>query len=198
VLNQAGFVGGGQFGYNYQFAPSMVAGFEADLSGASLRKTAAVAGTVSLPSRVMTATANTDLFGTVRARLGFTPTERLLTYVTGGLAYGNSSLSTGLSRPGSGGPTGCEGGANNCEKGSVSAFNVGWTLGAGAEWAFSNAWSVKAEYLYYDLGSISHLMADPNYVGTVFNASEPLRGNLVRVGLNYRFGAPDAPVVAKY
>jgi hypothetical protein len=28
-----GFIGGGQFGYNYQFSPAFVAGFEADIQG---------------------------------------------------------------------------------------------------------------------------------------------------------------------
>ncbi|WP_423754295.1 outer membrane protein, partial [Brucella melitensis] len=32
-------------------------------------------------------------FGTVRARLGFTPTERLMVYGTGGLAYGKVKTS---------------------------------------------------------------------------------------------------------
>lgn len=87
----------------------------------------------------------------MRARLGYAPTDRLLAYATGGLAYGNSSLSTGLSRP-SPGLTGRENGANNCERGSAAATKVGWTVGAGLEWALTGAWSVDAEYLYYDLG----------------------------------------------
>lgn len=187
-LSQNGFIGGGQIGYDDEFAPSMVAGLAADLSGASLRGTASAAGTVD-SSRVMTGAADMNLFGTVRARLGYAPTDRLLAYATGGLAYGNSRLSTALNRP-SPGLTGCENGANNCERGSASATKVGWTVGAGLEWALTGAWSVDAEYLYYDLGKISHLMADTHYPGTVFDATEPLRGDIVRIGLNYKFGGP--------
>jgi len=187
-LSQSGFIGGGQIGYDYAFTPSMVAGLAADLSGANLRGTAFAAGTYD-SSRVITGTADMKLFGTARARLGYAPTGRLLAYATGGLAYGDVSLSTGLSRP-SPGLTGCENGANNCERGSASATKFGWTVGAGLGWALTNAWSVNAEYLYYDLGKISHSMADPYYPGTVFDATEPLRGDIVRVELNYKFGGP--------
>jgi outer membrane immunogenic protein len=187
-LSQNGFIGGSQIGYDYEFAPSMVAGLAADLSGASLSGKGAAAGTYD-SSRVMTGKSETNLFGTVRTRLGYAPTDRILAYATGGMAYGNVRLSTGLSRP-SPGFTGCENGANNCERGSTSALKVGWTIGAGLEWALADAWSVNAEYLYYDLGKISHSMADSHWPGVVFEATEPLRGDIVRIGLNYRFGSP--------
>ena len=55
------------------------------------------------------------------------------------------------------------------------------------EWAFASNWSMKAEYLYVDLGGLSHNMIDPNFAGELFHASVPLRENIVRAGLNYRF-----------
>ncbi|MGB8629853.1 MAG: outer membrane beta-barrel protein, partial [Xanthobacteraceae bacterium] len=33
-----------------------------------------------------------------------------------------------------------------------SGTRLGWTAGAGLEWAFSSDWSVKLEYDYYGLG----------------------------------------------
>jgi outer membrane immunogenic protein len=33
-----------------------------------------------------------------------------------------------------------------------SETRLGWTAGAGVEWAFSNDWSVKLEYDYYGFG----------------------------------------------
>ncbi|MEH2551733.1 hypothetical protein V1283_008378 [Bradyrhizobium sp. AZCC 2262] len=60
-----------------------------------------------------------------------------------------------------------------------------WTVG-GAEWAFAANWSAKAEYLYYDLGSLSHLMTDPNFP-SIFNAKADFTGHIARLGVNYRF-----------
>lgn len=181
VLDASGFIGGAQIGYNFQLAPAWVVGLEADISATTLDKSASVAGIVD-PSRVITGTEKMDWLGTVRGRLGVTPADRVLFYVTGGLAYGHAELATALTRT-----TGC--GGNNCQQGSVSAINSGWTVGAGVEWAFANAWSAKLEYLHYDLGHVSHLMTDPSFPATVFNASLALNGDIVRAGVNYRFSA---------
>ena len=60
--------------------------------------------------------------------------------------------------------------------------------------------TVKAEYLRYELGSTAYTVAntsniDPGYTQRIRN-----NGNLVRVGLNYKFGLFGAPtpVVARY
>src|SRR5262249_48962130 len=81
--------------------------------------------------------------------------------------------------------------------GSFSTTKWGWTAGAGVEtmlpW-MSSRWSAKLEYLYVDLGTITNTLTIPlsgaltgtgayNYVSTIH-----VRDNLVRVGLNYRFG----------
>jgi outer membrane immunogenic protein len=183
-VNPKGFIGGGQAGYNWQINPTWVLGFETDFSGAN------VLGTLSLPgpadsSRIMTANEKLDWLGTVRARLGYTPWDRTLVYATGGFAYGHASLSTALTRPGVGSPTGC-GGLNNCQSGSISAINAGWTAGGGVEWVFAKNWSLKGEYLFYDLGSISHGMADP-FFPAAYNASAGVKGSIARAGLNYTF-----------
>ena len=196
-LNSTGFIGGGQLGYNWQFNPMWVAGLEADFSGTSLSHTVSLPGPGNA-TRIMTASDKLDWFGTVRGRIGVTPTDRALFYVTGGLAYGHVSLSTALTRPGfvpGGPPDGCAGN-NNCQSGSVSDTRIGWTIGGGLEWAFANNWSLKGEYLYYDLGTVSHLMTDPFFPAT-FNASADIRGSIARAGLNYKFGW-GGPVVAKY
>ncbi len=188
VLNPSGVIGGAQIGFNSQIAPSVVAGVEADLAASGLKSTVSIAGTLD-NSRLITGTEKMDVFGTLRGRIGYTPIPQLLAYLTGGLAFGHASLSTGLTRPGfsppPAPPNGC-GGANNCQSGSVSVTRLGWTLGAGAEWAITNSWSLKAEYLYYDLGSMSHLMTDLAFPATVFLARAPLRGNIVRVGVNLK------------
>jgi outer membrane immunogenic protein len=194
-LDPKGFIGGGQVGYNWQISPMWVVGLETDLSWSNVNQTSSLPGPGD-SSRIVTAYEKLDWFGTFRGRVGVTPVDRVLVYATGGLAYGHAGLSTALTRVAAGVNT-CVlpgGGGNNCQSGSQSETKVGWTAGGGIEWAFTGNWTLKGEYLYYDLGSISHTMIDVRFPA-IFNASAEVRGNIVRAGLNYRFGGP---VVAKY
>jgi hypothetical protein len=103
-------------------------------------------------------TTNNSL-GTVRGRLGYAG-GTWMPYVTGGLAFGNFQ-------------------AGNIF-GTSNTTNAGWTLGAGVEYAFAGNWTVKAEYLYVDLGNFncSTCIAGTNVSSTM---------NLVRGGVNFHF-----------
>ena len=182
-LNPNGGLGGGQLGYNFQ-SGQFIYGAEADLDYAAISGTA-FGMSPDGDNRTLTAKQRLDMFGTVRGRLGvsFGP---IMPYVTGGFAYGIGDLSTAIGRT-----NGCTG--NNCQRGSATAFLPGWTGGAGVEYAFAPHWSLKAEYLYYDLGSVSHLMTDPAFPAAVYSARAPYRGNIARLGLNWHFGAPPPP-----
>ena len=100
---------------------------------------------------------------TVRGRIGYS-FDRVMPYVTGGLAVGDIRAAT----PGFAGGT---------------STNAGWTLGAGLEVALPGNWTAKAEYLRVDLGSF-------NCTGC--SASPPdnvsLQENVFRAGVNYHFG----------
>jgi len=178
------FTVGGQAGYNYQVG-NFVYGLETDInydttddSSTGIAGTFTAGGPVGLPAGFgYTVNQQLDYFGTLRGRLGYTPADRLLLYVTGGLAYGYVSSSTNLhfydpSR----------------FSGSSSGMQVGWTVGVGGEYALANNWSVKLEYLYVDLGSMSY-----TYVGLPAGTSSTLTTtvntaqNVIRVGLNYKF-----------
>ena len=65
---------------------------------------------------------------------------------------------------------------------------AGWTIGGGWEYAFAPNWSAKIEYLYYDLGKISANLPGTFGPGTTFRESVDVKGNIVRVGWNYKFG----------
>ncbi len=144
-LSPQGWFGGGQVGFNYQFANNIVAGIETDFQGGDISDT--VGG---LSSKV-------DWFGTVRGRLGYA-FGRVLPYVTGGLAYGNNSIDNfGWSQ---------------------SKTNVGWTAGAGIEYALTDHWTAKTEYLYTDLGSSFYDNLGANAGATTQTA---------RIGVNYKF-----------
>src|SRR5690606_36119322 len=86
-----------------------------------------------------------DWFGTLRGRLGYTLTPSMLLYGTGGLAY--ARVSTDLIAMGNNWP-----GLKHGTPYETSETHVGWTIGAGAEYAFHRNWSVRAEYLYADFG----------------------------------------------
>ncbi len=204
-----GGVFGGQAGFNYQMSPSFVAGIETDIQGAWLRSNSQAAlipditggaafGSVAASQRV-------DWYGTLRGRLGFLVTPSWLLYATGGLAYGGvkSSLSY-FDINHQGHPGLLAGGITN-----FSQTRVGWTLGAGAEWAFTPNWSLKAEYGYVDLGrstinaaSAWNNLPAPGAAETVIMTASThtfrTSFHTLRAGVNYKFGWGAAPVVAKY
>lgn len=202
-----GFLGGVQAGYNYQFSPSFVAGVEADIQASTLRRDFSATGTAVSnfgPAWVTSTTVSNrlDYLGTVRGRVGVTPTPSLLLYSTGGLAYGKVRSSTQINFDNTGGAI------PGFTSGSFSGTRVGWTAGGGAEWMFAPNWTAKLEYLYYDLGSVSYATGgyavDVGPTGFPGFGTESLatrtttrfEGNIARVGLNYTFGG--GQVVAKY
>ncbi len=194
----AGFIGGSQIGYNLE-VNRFIAGIEADFQGttASGSSTLTLINPVDLGQHQDQVSSKIDYLGTVRGRLGFAVIDQLMLYGTGGLAYGGGSVSSTFSAPSLAAP-------NVLYPSSLSYFRAGWTLGAGGEYAFSPNWTVKLEGLYYDLGTVK--TAGTEVIGVANGYTEgktfDLTGVIVRVGVNYKFGAPPppppAPVVAKY
>jgi outer membrane immunogenic protein len=195
-----GFIGGGQIGYNWQLT-NWVLGFETDLQGASNNNDQdAITNKTKVPATSLTPagtatgiiTSSKDLrwLGTVRGRLGFLAAPSFLVYGTGGLAYGKVEATTTISEDISfGNPT----------NGSFSDTRTGWTVGGGVEWLFAPNWSVKAEYLYYDLGQVTWSLPDINQFGffgpiippallqTASQSTTRFNGNIVRAGINWHF-----------
>ena len=161
-----GFSIGGTLGYNYQIG-NVVLGLEGDLAYVELngRNNSAFGGGNGFGSNDM------NYLGTVRGRIGYA-IDRFLIYGTGGLAFADQKNNANFGGFG---------------RSSNDDVKFGYTLGAGVEYAFTNNWSVKAEYLYYDLGrsNNSTFIAGPG--GGFFTNSSDNRGNIVRAGLNYRF-----------
>lgn len=122
-----------------------------------------------------------DWFGTLRARAGLAVLDRSLIYVTGGLAYGRAKLVTSALQPAN-----CASIVNFCMTGSSEQWMAGWTIGGGWEYAFTSNWSAKAEYLYYSLGKITDVNPQINGTSVTFQGSTDVRGNIVRVGLDYK------------
>jgi outer membrane immunogenic protein len=193
-------IGGFEAGYNWQFAPTWVLGIEADISG--LANSGAKFGATQVaprpgfPADTYTSTLSVsqklDWLGTVRGRLGFLAAPTWLIYGTGGLAYGNATSSTAIS----GAETPNTGTTNISGAGSVSSVRFGWTAGVGAEYMFIPNWTVKAEWLHYDLGSASYsngpltgLLTGTNTVSftDASTSTAKFSGEIVRFGVNYKF-----------
>jgi outer membrane immunogenic protein len=167
-----GFLIGGTLGYNYQIG-NIVVGLEGDLSYIDIGKR------VSTSSGPLVTTLSQDMtyFGTVRGRLGYA-FDRVLIYATGGLAFADTESATTIT------------GLGAQWTGKKSDTKFGWTAGAGVEYAITNNWSAKLEYLYYDLGKTDYAspqIAGPVIAGVSGVTKAEYRGNLVRAGLNYRF-----------
>jgi outer membrane immunogenic protein len=204
--NARGAVLGGQAGFNYQI-DRIVAGVEADLDWTNMQASAGGLGqapVVGLPGNFITTTTTADqrlrYFGTLRARVGFTPVNLpyLLAYVTGGLAFGGLNSSTTLGQTPAAVCLGC---IVSPAVGSESAIRTGWTVGGGLEYLLGGNWTAKAEYLYFNLGSTSYSLSSVSTVVVPLPPGAPFlfsnvgvtsttgdfRGNLIRVGLNYKF-----------
>jgi outer membrane immunogenic protein len=177
-----GFIGGAQIGFNYQFG-ALVAGIEADLQYVDGGKQATFIGAPVLGTQLATsAESELDYLGTVRARLGVA-FDRVLVYATGGLAYGDVSLKASVN--------GVQAPALSWN-GSTSDVQVGYALGGGVEYAFTRNLTLKAEYLYYDLGDQT-VRTTPNALaaavvpGVAYDARIETSGHIARIGLNYKF-----------
>lgn len=187
TVRPQGMLAGLQGGYNYQWG-SVVLGAEADIDYAAIKghgESVLMTTYGNLPAAAATTGEESlNWFGTLRARLGYLPWDSLLVYGTGGLAFGHASLSGMMVN------TQLRVGAcaigTFCAGASTSKWMLGWTIGAGIEYALYRNWTVKAEYLYYDLGSQSVDLVDARYPATV-TASGDFKGNIVRAGANYRF-----------
>ena len=64
----------------------------------------------------------------------------------------------------------------------------GWTVGGGVEWAYAANWTAKVEYGYLDFGQID-TTGSSNFAERE-RQSIDVTAQTVKLGLNYRWGAP--------
>jgi len=198
-FSSTSLIGGVHAGYNWQFAPNLVAGVEGDWqwvrsSHSFCRQTDTLSvacvddetdnrgfGTVS---------GRLHSIATARARLGWT-IDRVMFYGTGGAAFANVKSSLGLSCL----SDGC--GVNAVKfaaSSNTSAHATGWVAGAGIEWMIAHDWILRAEYQHIDFSDASARFS-PDCGGCALTSSQNVRLDVVRTGLSYKFGGP---VLAKY
>ncbi|MEW9805382.1 outer membrane protein [Mesorhizobium sp. ZMM04-5] len=160
-----GVLGGVYLGYNAQLANGVVLGVEGDFAFADLHDGDGLASPVPLPGQSIEVDVNWT--AALRARLGYAA-GRFLPYVAGGVAFADVDHE-GFSSP-------------NASAGTGSDTFVGWTIGVGAEYAFTDRLIGRAEYRYSDYGS-------EDYAGTVNfpTHSVDLKTNDIRLGISYKF-----------
>jgi outer membrane immunogenic protein len=158
------------------------------IPGTGIPATPGTPGTPAIPGTpavtgILTYQNKLPWFGTFRGRIGFTPADRWLVYATGGLAYGEVSTNETLN----------VNGANIVF--NTSRIRLGWTVGAGVEAALWSNWTAKLEYLYIDFGTVNDALIGITPITPIVTSSR-VTDQIVRVGLNYRFGGP--VVAARY
>ncbi|RST88292.1 porin family protein [Aquibium carbonis] len=163
-------VGGVFAGYDWQFGP-VVYGLAADIDFVHSADLAFGDEDALTGGKGEAYTYDVDWVSTARARLGYTPTDRILVYGTGGIAAGHFEA-TSYSRPSF---------FDTADTASYSGVKWGGVFGAGVDFALPNDWSLKAEYLNYRFESI-------NFGGEGLpNTSFKPKFEAVKFGLAYRF-----------
>lgn len=161
--NTSGGLVGGTIGYNWQVG-TWVLGLEGDLDWTNIN------GSGLAPTPTFTARTSNSWLATARGRLGYAANNWLL-YGTGGAAWGNVKAEYSVNP------------AAPLFPGQTSTRS-GWAAGGGIEYGVTRNVSVKAEYLYIDLGTAS--CTRPN-CSSLTNVSVPFSVSTARLGLNYRF-----------
>jgi outer membrane immunogenic protein len=192
---------GFQAGYNWQYTPRWLTGIEADFQFGKIGGSPALPLVTSgggVPG-VANFNEGVDWFGTLRGRVGFLPTDNILLYGTGGLAYGRvdhaadfrTQFAILMATPNY--SFSCAGGGNVCFAGNSSQIQLGWTLGGGAEFTLWNNITLKTEYIYVNLGhgSVTMTALATQFANLVPSSMTIETGDVdlhvFRVGLNARF-----------
>jgi outer membrane immunogenic protein len=175
------FIGSGEVGFNWQYG-EWVFGPEADAGYFNLHGTRQFKGAYTVPvggtrSYLVGEQFSTDWLITARGRVGYTVIPAVIVYVTAGLAATDFTVQNSFSDAS---------GANE----SASVTNhIGWTAGAGTEVALTQNWSLKAEYLFLDLGSqsVTGTVTNPAGLSNGLTTSSAVQTHILRAGFNYRF-----------
>lgn len=192
---------GGGVGYDYQFGvgSGIVVGAAADatLMGIGRRRGYAGPPVAGAPD-ISSFRQELDYLGTVRGRIGYA-FDRFLVYGTGGLAFGSVFERASFYRNTDGALA---------YLGRYTGTETGYAYGGGVEYAIpvdsflnkfsllnyvplfkTDAVTVKAEFLHYDLGSHSVLVSSQIAGGPTgsYTSRFNTQGDVIRGGFTYRF-----------
>jgi opacity protein-like surface antigen len=202
-LGATSVTGGMQIGYNWLIPGPFLVGLEADISAAGLSSTT-LTSPPGDPAAVASWTDKLDVYGSVRARLGWVA-DNWLFYGTGGFGWSYDKFTRKQLTAPLSATTPPFVDTNALQGGTVvtnSSFRPGWVAGVGVEWAFARTWTVKLEYLHFDTASETLNGGHFNLLGcfaavcpapantpssSVTAAQSGLTIDTVRVGFNHTF-----------
>ena len=179
ALTSNGGLVGGEIGYDIQTG-GWVVGVEGDFSWTNFGDsvTTVIPGNgdpnTGRPQLTFATNYQMDWISTVRGRIGM-PFDHLLIYGTGGLAFADVSMNQTVTV-----------GTNGQLAGSTDKTKTGWTLGGGAEYALCDNITLKAEALWFDLGSVSLRATNPRFDGAL-DVRQQIQGVIARAGIGYKF-----------
>lgn len=181
-FDNAGFIGGGQIGYNWQFG-SFVIGAETGLDW--IGKSSSHSFSETIPGAYTNSggdKSSVEWLGTVKLKAGYA-LDRLLPYVMAGFAYGEGKASSHS--------VGYDGSTYDNFSGSSSSIRTGWVAGGGLDYWLGAQWTLRVEGFYYDLGTANYAVSpqDTNSASEGLNvtAHHTFDGAAFRVGLNHSF-----------
>ena len=176
----SGYMLGGQIGCDYQFASNWVLGIEGSASGGNItgKSTFALPGINTPPGDTATFKASTDFMMSATARVGYA-WDRWMVYAKGGFAGVNDKYSIFD--------------AQTTYDFEALKNRLGWTAGAGIEWAMWEDWSVRLEYDYYGLSQQNVLFLDntvfPGGASGAVNIKQSIQ--VIKLGVNFHvFAGP--------
>jgi outer membrane immunogenic protein len=169
-IHGSGFLGGGTIGYNFQFS-NIVLGVEAEGGYLGARKTSVVPDGGDAGDQLNFKYSG---YAVLAARFGLA-FDRLLVYAKGGGAWARVKHVEGdLDLPG---PA-----LDPNFSYSVSKTAHGWAAGGGLEWAWTNNWTIKGEYLFLQFDDFT--ARDAGARGYKIENEV----HTAKIGLNYKFG----------
>ncbi len=176
--DESGVIAGGQVGYNYQWN-WLVLGIEGDAGYMNTEGDGVEPGSPGGDTRGKT---SSDFYTTIRGRLGVAFGHWLFYGTGGGIGVNQETRVI----------DDCDTGACGDERvnAGTTNFNWGWTGGGGIEYMFGCHWTIKGEYLRYQLGEESFsgettFFGEPE--GKAHFSAPGTEGNIFRAGLNYKF-----------
>jgi outer membrane immunogenic protein len=187
------FIAGGTVGLNFQpSASNWVFSVEGEVGYVKLSRTVVDINPIPAVARAADSTDRTQLgeiYGVFAGRLGYA-VDHLLFYGKGGAAFVDKTASFNDNCLGAT----CTTIATTLNTGT-SGTQLTWAAGGGIEYAISNDWSVKGEYLYLATRETYSYSASTN-TGVAYTSVHTDPGlHTGKIGLNYRWGGP---AVGKY
>lgn len=160
---------GGTVGVNFQTG-QFVFGVEADIDWSNIN--GSTTNTTSCFGDTCTFQTQNDWLGTVRGRVGYA-FDRMLIYATAGGAYGDikANLTDTTASIGAG----------------TTSTEFGWTAGGGIEYGITENLTARVEYLFVDLSNGTFTCSAVT-CGVALSAPVSFDANLVRAGLDFKFG----------